>query len=533
MPGTRLPKAVFNKDTALEELDNAVVDEKVKDRRVIKILRKYLDLGLSENQRQAFESADFEALGELLHDLIFNPADENLHKSFDAWYTTAVNDGDGDEPYNIFLEFEREKAFDDLAMLPWEYIYYKRKDKMLSNDDPFLGANRSRRINLYRKIPFNILSNHDQEASLISMPLKMLFIISEGLKEGENLNLEQKYPVLNYFLKLQEEMGDKIEVRFLVQPKSSQDGLTEELSNGSSENRRFTDWKNWRDTDPNAWDKLNALRHNAHFDPDVIHFLGHGQIVSNSGVLKMSQSSDFAEDTFTSVDFKDEDFARCIRNSRLKPKLVFLHACNGGRIVDYLDGGGIAVQLLKTGVPYVIAMQNTILESEALAFTKVFYSEFLDGKDIGSCVTAGRFKLSGDGRYKQKAFGSPVLFTSLEQPLKLVIEKTGSVAVENDASVSVMKYCENSKCRNRGVRFSFAAKTVSCPFCGSSLKSEIHDDIPQESTTRQAVSPRIASQDSGMIRNENLEIKEGLQAKGRSVKPSKASDIQENWKLKT
>ncbi len=533
MSGTRLPKAVFNKDTALEELDNAVVDEKVKDRRVIKILRKYLDLGLSENQRQAFESADFEALGELLHDLIFNPADENLHKSFDAWYTTAVNDGDGDEPYNIFLEFEREKAFDDLAMLPWEYIYYKRKDKMLSNDDPFLGANRSRRINLYRKIPFNVLSNHDQEASLIFMPLKILFIISEGLKEGENLNLEQKYPVLNYFLKLQEEMGDKVEIRYLIQPKSSQDGLTDELNNGSAENRRFTDWKNWRDTDLNAWDKLNALRHNSSFNPDVIHFLGHGQIVSNSGVLKMSQPNDFAEDTFTSIDVKDEDFARCIRNSRLNPKLVLLHACNGGRIVDYLDGGGIAVQLLKMGVPYVIAMQNTILESEALAFTKVFYTEFLDGKDIGSCVTAGRFKLSGDGRYKQKAFGSPVLFTSLEQPLQLVLDKAHAAGVEDDATISVMKYCENSKCRNRGVRFPFAATTVSCPFCGSTLKSEIHEEIISEPISRHAVSPRPASQNSGMTREEKYEGKEGLPANVRSVKPSKSSDIQENWKLKT
>ena len=47
------------------------ISEEVRDRRIVSVLRKYLDMEFEAGQLSVFNRKDFEALGELLFDLIF------------------------------------------------------------------------------------------------------------------------------------------------------------------------------------------------------------------------------------------------------------------------------------------------------------------------------------------------------------------------------------------------------------------------------------------------------------------------------
>jgi len=411
------------------------VREKVKDRRVVKILRKYLDMDLNAEQLVVFNHEDFEALGELLHDLLLMvEPPNNLLKQFGRWYERVVNDEDEKIIYNIFLEFGFNEEFDDLAILPWEYFFYRQRQKDVVIKEPFIAANRTGNINLYRKIPIAFTDARDQSAFVIEWPLKVLCIIAEP---SGNLELKKKEDVLKFFLKMDEELGDKIQVRYLIQPDANREDFTNELDNGAKILRKFT---HPDDVGDEVWKQLEEKQHNKTFSPQVIHFVGHGSITENKGVLIFPEYKDIDE-LYREKPMEDADFARCIEVSRLDPKLVFLHTCNGGRIVDFVKKSGTAINLIDKQIPFVIAMQNSIQENNALDFAAEFYDAFLEGNNIGISVTRGRYRLSEKGKYNQKVFGSPVLLTYTNYPLvmkqKEVVE---DIAETKDTSKAMENY---------------------------------------------------------------------------------------------
>lgn len=432
------------------------ISEEVRDRRIVSVLRKYLDMEFEAGQLSVFNRKDFEALGELLFDLIFTK--ENLIIEFEEWYSSALNDEEGAEAYNIFLEFDLEEEFDDLAILPWEYLHYRPKARGMILDEPFLAASTQKKINFYRKIPFTFIESREKELFELEPPLKILLIISDPTTKP----LTKKAELISYFRQLKENFPDdqKLQVKYIYQPNPDQDKFQLELNNGQ------TGLSELYSLDNELGEKIG--RHDSTFEPDIIHFVGHGYVKDKNGILILTQEDKNLGGMFREFPLSDIRFSNCLKNSRLEPKLVFLQVCNGGRIVDYMNRSGIATRLLEKQIPFVIAMQNPVQEDHAMRFTQTFYNKFLAGANIGTCVSAGRYELGGQGEYNQKAFGSPVLFTYVDFPLKLKQISTQPVETDQKKEIEV-KFCNNPGCPYYRNETRYTPLDNICSSCGNKL----------------------------------------------------------------
>jgi hypothetical protein len=468
-------KSFFYADTIREE---------VRDRRIVSILRKYLDMEFEAGQLSVFNRKDFEALGELLFDLIFTK--ENLIIEFEDWYSSALKDEEGADAYNIFLEFDLEPEFDDLAILPWEYIHYRPKTKGLIIDEPFFAASFGKKINFYRKIPFTFVDSRDEQLSEIEYPLKILLIISDPTEKP----LKKRNELLLYFKELKDNYPEEetLQIKYLYQPNPDQDFFKSELNNGQAGASEIYSLEN------ELGDKIG--KHDASFSPHIIHFIGHGFVKDKNGMLIFSEEDKTRGGLFLKKPVTDIKFSNCIKNSRLEPKLVFLQVCNGGRIVDYLNKNGIASRLLEKQIPFVIAMQNPVQEDHALKFTETFYNHFLKGANIGTCVSAGRFELGGQGEFNQKAFGSPVLFTYVDFPLKLKSHDVQSPPQRETREEITTKFCNNPGCPYYRDEARYTPLDKLCSSCGQQLvtkKKEFYEEL----TMARSGQPEVAVQRMG------------------------------------
>ncbi len=461
------------------------VKEEVRDRRIVSVLRKYLDLDFELGQHVIFNRKEFEALGELLFDLIF--ADENLFIEFDDWYRSSIRNEDGEDTYNIYLEFDQDKEFDDLAILPWEYIHFKPKKEGLIHDEPFLAASTSKKINFYRKIPFTFVEALDEKYNEIIPPLKILLLISNPT----DISIKKMDELLQYFRELKKMYPDDnhLQIKYLYQPSPGSDEFKQELNNGQLNKPETYFLKK------ELGDKIGP--HDKTFSPDIIHYVGHGFLEDNNGMLFFAEEDKNIAGLFKKHPVSDTRFSNGIKDSRLNPKLVFLQVCNGGRIVDYINNKGTAICLLQKRIPFVIAMQNPVQEDHALRFTQTFYNNFIQGKNIGSCVSAGRYELGGQGEFNQKAFGSPVLFTFTSFPLSFNMfhqEENTDKVMEQDLEEEIIKYCNFPGCPHYGNEQRYNSTDIMCTQ-GHRLVSKKKEVVSFDSSPRMR---RTVSADSKM-----------------------------------
>ncbi len=449
----------FSQNTRKVELkpeDGAVVEcELVKseqrDRRIVRVLRKYLDMEFKAGELEILMRSDFEALGELLFELIFY--DNNAKNQFQEFYKKSFITKENYGYINIYLEFEKDSEFEDLAILPWEYIYFKPKPGMMIGLYPFLAADNEIKFNFFRKLPYTEFGINDQHAYdpekfLIAPPLKILLILAQP---SDRLLMKKGDLVLEKFAQLAHNYKDIIELRFLAQPTVN---FEEELKYGKEVEEQFK--------------KFEFKPHDKDFKPDVIHFVGHGQVKDKNGILLFVEKDKYGTGKYDAVEMKDEDFASAIANAHLEPKLVFLHVCNGGRIIDYIKDQGIAIRLLLKKIPFVIAMQNPIEEDQALIFAEKFYERFLAGDNIGLAVTEGRCLLGKAGGYGRKSFGSPVLYTYVDHSLRLVLTPPD----EQRSRPKEYKICTNKSCNKSKLNFIFSVEDKFCGTCGSLLVTQ-------------------------------------------------------------
>lgn len=171
----------------------------------------------------------------------------------------------------------------------------------------------------------------------------------------------------------------------------------------------------------------------AEFAPDIVHFLGHGMYEHNNqprlekGKLALVDEQTGAADWCSDKDFAD------LFDPALLPKLVFLHACETGTTASYRGFKGLALSLIKRGIPNVVAMQYPVENAIANSFAKTFYEAALGGAPIDAAVQAGRQELGtgltklstqlkpdgGGGNYSNRRFGSPIVFVQAWQGLSV------------------------------------------------------------------------------------------------------------------
>jgi hypothetical protein len=142
-------------------------------------------------------------------------------------------------------------------------------------------------------------------------------------------------------------------------------------------------------------------------DYHVLHFMGHGGFDASAGEGSIA----FRDEHGRRIWVSGSELAEHLRD-RLSLRLVFLNACWTARAISAGPYAGVATALLGAGVPAVLAMQFSISDAAALAFSRVFYRRLAQGDAIDAAVTEGRMAIRRL-KYPVVEWGTPVLFERL------------------------------------------------------------------------------------------------------------------------
>ncbi len=137
--------------------------------------------------------------------------------------------------------------------------------------------------------------------------------------------------------------------------------------------------------------------------PHVLHFIGHGDFQGEDGAIMLE-----AEGAPGDVDpVTGRRLAALLRNHLGSLRLVFLNSCQGSTVSRRDPFGGVAQNLIRRGVPAVIAMQFAIPDAVAVALARHFYRYLASGLPVDAALTAARAFLYAKGHAVE--WGAPAL----------------------------------------------------------------------------------------------------------------------------
>lgn len=127
----------------------------------------------------------------------------------------------------------------------------------------------------------------------------------------------------------------------------------------------------------------------------VVHFLGHGKFPSHSnGNDETKQTTTQAYLCFVDQNGRTQwvtgEQLQHLLSGAPGVQLIVLNACHAGSVA----ANNIALDLVYSGFPYVVAMQGPITQEAARHFTQAFYTELQRGQAIEAAVAAGRFAIA-------------------------------------------------------------------------------------------------------------------------------------------
>ncbi len=138
----------------------------------------------------------------------------------------------------------------------------------------------------------------------------------------------------------------------------------------------------------------------------VLHFIGHGEFRNDLPFLVLDDGRGGSEAA------DHEKFGGLLANHPTM-KLVLLNSCKGAEVSSTEPLIGMGSQLVKRGVPAVIAMQYEIGDDQAVLFAREFYGALFKGWDKGRveiAVSHARNSLL-QGFPGDRVIGTPVLFS--------------------------------------------------------------------------------------------------------------------------
>lgn len=139
---------------------------------------------------------------------------------------------------------------------------------------------------------------------------------------------------------------------------------------------------------------------------DIVHFSGHGAYLDGRGYVGLNWPDG-------SVDWIHSGVLSQLAVNHRSVKLVVLNICSSGRMDEGRAFQGLASQMVRYGVPAVVAMQYPVTDAAANIFAREFYKRLCLGEDAGQvdvAVTYARGMLAvllPEGR----DWVAPVLFT--------------------------------------------------------------------------------------------------------------------------
>jgi hypothetical protein len=146
---------------------------------------------------------------------------------------------------------------------------------------------------------------------------------------------------------------------------------------------------------------------------DVFHFAGHGGfgqvgftdlgVPRTAGQVFLEQASG-AADPLTGA-----ELATIVNGAGVR--LVMLGACQSATRDEHGPWSGVAGALVRNNVPAVVAMQFTVVDTNAGRFMAPFYASVLAGDTVDEAVQAGRREIFAGAGVTERDWGVPVLYS--------------------------------------------------------------------------------------------------------------------------
>ncbi len=228
-----------------------------------------------------------------------------------------------------------------LWRLPWEYIH---------DGQDFLALHG--KFQLSRR-PYEL---GELVRDPIQRPLRLLIIISSPEDQAE-LNTEKELSAI-------QEALDDAERRGLIQTEYLEDATL---------------------------DEIGATLKN--FNPHVLHYTGHGVFLPDREKPENSRS-------FLALE-KENGQTLLTGIKELRPhlqnapdlRLAVLSGCQTAQTSDSDAFSGVATGMLHTGIPAVVAMQFSILDSSGIHLARAFYTALAQGDSLAAAMQAMRIAL--------------------------------------------------------------------------------------------------------------------------------------------
>jgi hypothetical protein len=247
-------------------------------------------------------------------------------------------------------------------------------------------------------------------AALAAIPWEYLYRPEYQMRSGSHLAADKRLVLSRY---IPSEGGeppvpkkDNLQVLVVVSRPAQLDPVV--YTDVLAEIERTVADHNWSqrllDT-PTATELHNHLRENE--APDLVHFMGHGRFDPERGVASLALVDDSGETEWV----PDRALAEIITRNGTPPRAVVLHACEAGR-ADYLLGfAGVAPQLVRSGVPNVVAMQYAVTNDTAIKFSQCLYQQIARGIDLDVAVQEARWHISRLGDQPDpRLIGVPLVY---------------------------------------------------------------------------------------------------------------------------
>ena len=234
------------------------------------------------------------------------------------------------------------------------------------------------------------------------------------------------------------------------------------------------------------------------YRPHVVHFMGHGRAGELALVkedarlaaedLQYKQQRERGEATAVRPDEAQWIDMESVKTLfiRYKPRVVFLHACEGAAPDSLKAFSNTARELAYSHIPAVIAMQYQIGNDDAELFAKKFYRKLREGTFVDEAVKEARRELGlsvtkpGRNVWDDRSFGTPVIYLQSEQPVILpppenpVREDVG----RSEVTVLGKVPCPNPNCQGkviygRLICLACMKAIAVCPICKVMMLPEI------------------------------------------------------------
>jgi tetratricopeptide (TPR) repeat protein len=306
----------------------------------------------------------FVELGRTLFEELFSDDIEDVYRT-SLGYARAQGKG-----LRIRLRLEPP----ELGAIPWEYLY----DEL---NDLFLGVSSETPVTRYIPVA------EPPRSITIHPTLKVLAVISNPVNLAERglpeLDAEKEKQVLSQALGEWEREG-LVQLEFLDHAIASE--IREKL-------RRY--------------------------QPHIFHFIGHGAFQDDKAYLVIEDDDRrfrlITDRTFREF-FLGSDFT----------KLVVLNACQSATTSSTQPMVGLAPNLVRRGLPAVVAMQYSIYDDTAIKFSREFYRTLALGFPVDTAISEARRGIYIDCGAEKRDWGIPVLF--MRAPDGVILKLTKPIA---------------------------------------------------------------------------------------------------------